>query len=136
MEVRAAPDFPTWAKRVSTGDFDMTMDVVFNWGDPVIGVHRTYLSSNIKPGVIWSNTQGYKNPRVDELLAQAAIEPDQAKRKAMYDEFQMIVGDELPIYWINTTPYHTAYNKKLGNVPVSIWGTMQSMDEVYWKEPR
>ncbi|MCB1451984.1 MAG: ABC transporter substrate-binding protein, partial [Nitratireductor sp.] len=136
IEVRAAPDFPTWAKRVSTGDFDMTMDVVFNWGDPVIGVHRTYLSSNIKPGVIWSNTQGYKNPRVDELLAQAAIEPDQAKRKAMYDEFQMIVGDELPIYWINTTPYHTAYNKKLGNVPVSIWGTMQSMDEVYWKEPR
>jgi hypothetical protein len=26
---------------------DMTMDVVFNWGDPVIGVHRTYLSNNI-----------------------------------------------------------------------------------------
>ncbi|MCB1455096.1 MAG: ABC transporter substrate-binding protein [Nitratireductor sp.] len=136
VEVRAAPDFPTWAKRVSTGDFDMTMDVVFNWGDPVIGVHRTYLSSNIKPGVIWSNTQGYKNEKVDDLLAKAAIEPDQARRKALYDEFQMIVGDELPIYWINTTPYHTAYNKKLGNVPVSIWGTMQSMDEVYWKEPR
>ncbi|MEZ5872024.1 MAG: ABC transporter substrate-binding protein [Nitratireductor sp.] len=136
VEVRAAPDFPTWAKRVSTGDFDMTMDVVFNWGDPVIGVHRTYLSSNIKPGVIWSNTQGYKNEKVDELLAKAAVEPDQAKRKALYDEFQMIVGDELPIYWINTTPYHTAHNKKLGNVPVSIWGTMQSMDEVYWKEPR
>lgn len=136
VEVRAAPDFPTWAKRVSTGDFDMTMDVVFNWGDPVIGVHRTYLSSNIKPGVIWSNTQGYSNPKVDELLAKAAVEIDPAKRKAFYDEFQMIVGEDLPIYWINTTPYHTASDKRLGNVPESIWGTMQSMDEVYWKEDR
>ena len=25
------------------------MHQVYNWGDPVIGVHRTYLSSNIKP---------------------------------------------------------------------------------------
>ncbi len=40
----------------------MTWDVVFNWGDPVIGVHRTYSSSNIKKGVIWSNTQSYANP--------------------------------------------------------------------------
>jgi peptide/nickel transport system substrate-binding protein len=136
VEVRAAPDFPTWAKRVSTGDFDMTMDVVFNWGDPVIGVHRTYLSTNIKPGVIWSNTQGYKNERVDELLNKAAVETDPAKRKALYDEFQMIVGDELPIYWINTLPYHTAADKRLGNLPTSIWGTMQSMDDLYWKEDR
>ena len=63
--VRAAPDFPTWAKRVSNHEFDMSWDVVFNWGDPVIGVHRTYLSTNVKKGVIWSNTQGYANPEVD-----------------------------------------------------------------------
>ena len=50
MTVRASPDFPSWAKRVSTHDFDLTWDVVFNWGDPVIGVHRTYLSTNIKKG--------------------------------------------------------------------------------------
>lgn len=133
IEVRAAPDFPTWAGRVSKGDFDMTMDIVFNWGDPVIGVHRTYLSSNIVPGVIWSNTQGYANPKVDDLLNAAAIEGDQAKRKALYDEFQMIVGEDVPIYWLNSLPYHTATNNRVGNVPVSIWGTMQSMDDVYIK---
>ncbi|MEO1611929.1 MAG: ABC transporter substrate-binding protein, partial [Pseudomonadota bacterium] len=38
VEVRAAPDFPTWAGRVSKNDFELTMDIVFNWGDPVIGV--------------------------------------------------------------------------------------------------
>ena len=48
LTVRASPDFPTWAKRVSGQEFDLTLDSVFNWGDPVIGVHRTWLSSNIK----------------------------------------------------------------------------------------
>ncbi len=129
--VRAAPDFPTWAGRVASHDFDMTMDVVFNWGDPVIGVNRTYLSNNIVKGVIWSNTQSYSNPEVDKLLNAAAVEMDPKKRKTLYDEFQMIVGEDLPIYWINSLPYHTAYDKKIGNPPTSIWGTMQSMDEVY-----
>jgi peptide/nickel transport system substrate-binding protein len=134
VEVRASPDFPTWAKRISNYDFDMTMDEVYNWGDPVIGVHRTYLSSNIRKGVIWSNTQQYSNPKVDELLGKAAVEMDEAKRKDLYDQFQMIVGDDLPIYWLNALPYHTVYDKRLGNVPESIWGSMQSMDDVYWNK--
>jgi peptide/nickel transport system substrate-binding protein len=134
VEVRDSPDFPTWAKRISNYDYDLTMDIVFNWGDPVIGVHRTYLSSNIKKGVIWSNTTQYSNAKVDDLLNEAATEMNVAKRKGLYDQFQMIVGDDLPIYWINALPYHTAYDKRLGNIPESIWGPMQSMDEVYWKE--
>ncbi|MFV0473253.1 MAG: ABC transporter substrate-binding protein [Pikeienuella sp.] len=134
--VRSSPDFPTWAKRISNYDFEMTMDVVFNWGDPVIGVHRTYLSSNIVPGVIWSNTQQYANPKVDEILNAAAKEIDAEKRKALYAEFQQIVAGDLPIYWINATPYYTAYDNRLGNPPLTIWGVMSPLDEVYWKEPR
>jgi peptide/nickel transport system substrate-binding protein len=131
LTVRAAPDFPTWAKRVSSHEFDLTMDVVFNWGDPVIGVHRTYLCSNIKKGVIWSNTQSYCNEKVDAILDQAGKESDTAKRKALYKEFQQIVVDEIPLTYINLLPYHTVYNKKVGNPPLTIWGTMAPMDEVY-----
>ncbi|MEM8859448.1 MAG: ABC transporter substrate-binding protein, partial [Chloroflexota bacterium] len=131
IEVRAAPDFPTWAGRVSTYDFDLTMDIVFNWGDPVIGVHRTYLSTNIVEGVIWSNTQQYANERVDELLNSAARETDQAARAELYTEFQQIVMDELPIYHINTLPNWTASQTWVKNVPVTIWGAMAPMDEVY-----
>jgi len=131
--LRAVPDFPSWAKRVSTHDFDMTMDIVFNWGDPVIGVHRTYLTSNIRKGVIWSNTQSYSNPKVDEILDKAGKETDFEKRKALYKEFQQIVADELPVAWFNLLPYHTAYSKTVGNPPLSIWGSMSSMDEVYLK---
>lgn len=134
VTVRAAPDFPTWAGRVGGHDFELSMDVVFNWGDPVIGVHRTYLSSNIRPGVIWSNTQQYANEKVDEILNAAAVEADPAKRKALYAEFQQMVAADLPIYWINALPYHTAYDKKLQNVPTGIWGTMHPMDQVSWSE--
>lgn len=134
LELRASPDFPTWAGLVASGDFQMTMDVVFNWGDPVIGVHRTYLSSNIRP-VIWSNTQGYINPRVDELLAMAGQETDPARRGELYGEFQQIVGADLPVYWINTLPYHHVYDNRI-HLPLSIWGLMQSMTDVYWTEDR
>ncbi len=134
VKIRQSPDFPTWARRISNWDFDMTMDNVWNWGDPVIGVHRTYLSSNIRKGVIFSNTENYRNPRVDEVLNQAAVEMDQAKRKALYAEFQKIVVDDAPIAYINVNPFYIAYDKRLRNVNTTIWGSMSPMNEVYWAQ--
>ena len=133
VEVRASADFPTWAQRMGDMDFDMSWDTVFNWGDPVIGVHRTYVSDNIGKGV-WSNTQGYSNPRVDELLALAAVETDPEARKALYAEFQAIIAAELPVYHTNTLPYHTVYSNKVGNPPLGIWGTSTPIDMTYLKE--
>ncbi|RUA00363.1 MAG: ABC transporter substrate-binding protein [Deltaproteobacteria bacterium] len=132
VKIHQSPDFPSWAKRVSNWEFDLTMDSAWNWGDPVIGVHRTYLSSNIRKGVIWSNTQNYVNPRVDELLARAAVETDIARRKAIYAEFQKIVVDDAPIAYINTLPFHVAYDKRLKNINTTIWGSMSPMHQVYW----
>lgn len=132
LEVRAAPDFPTWAQRISSFDFDLTMDTIFNWGDPVIGVDRTYLTSNIRKGIIWSNTQQYSNPKVDELLVAAARETSPDKRKAMYSEFQKIVVSDAPIYFINAVPYYNAFSKGLSNLPTTIWGMMSPLDELSW----
>ena len=133
VQVRASADFPTWAKKMGTMDFDMSWDTVFNWGDPVIGVHRTYDSTNIAKGV-WSNTQGYSNARVDELMAMAAVETDGDKRKSLYAEFQQIIADELPVYHTNTVPYHTVYNDKVGNPPLGIWGSSTPIDMTYLKK--
>ena len=132
VEVRASADFPSWAKRMATHDFDMSMDLVFNWGDPVIGVARTYLSTNIKP-IVWTNTQSYNNPKVDELLNTGGGMLDPVKRKAYYATFQKIVTDEVPINFINVVPYHTAASKKVGNVPTTIWGPLSPYDEVFLK---
>lgn len=132
VELRASADFPAWAARIAAHDFDMTMDAVFNWGDPVIGVHRTYLSSNIRP-IVWTNTQSYNNREVDKLLEQAGTMLDAGKRRAYYATFEKIVTDELPILFINKLPYHTATTKRVGNVPTTIWGPASPYDEVYFK---
>ncbi|MCW0206310.1 Oligopeptide-binding protein AppA [Achromobacter veterisilvae] len=130
VQVRASPDFPTWAKRIASHDFDMTTDIVFNWGDPVIGVHRTYLSSNIRD-IIWTNTQSYANPKVDALLEQAGTETDVDKRRALYGEFQRIVTEDLPIDFLTVIPYHTLASKKVHALPDGIWGVMSPMDDTY-----
>ena len=135
VQVRKSATFSDWAARIGAWDFDMTMDSVYNWGDPVIGVHRTYLSDNIRKGVVWSNTQNYRNPRVDELLAQAEREMDANQRKQLYAEFQQIVTEDVPIVYINVLPIYTVYNTALGNPPLSIWGVHSPLDEVYWKTP-
>ncbi len=134
VTVRASADFPSWAKRISNHEFDMTLDNVFNWGDPVIGVHRTYDSQNIKKGVIWSNTQQYANARVNELMKLAGATYDKDERKKYYAEFQQILADELPIYWLFANPYHTVSNKKIGNPPNTIWGGSAPLDRMYIKD--
>ena len=131
--LQATPDFAAFSKRIGSWDFDLFIDSVWNWGDPVIGVHRTYISSNIRHA-IWSNTQGYSNQTVDELLAKAGEEIDVEKRKALYNEFGKIVSDELPIYWIMRTAYATIYDKRLRDVVKSVWGVMSPMDAIYMED--
>ena len=134
VTVRTSAGFPAWAKTVSNWEFDMTVDVVFNWGDPVIGVHRTYLCENAKKGVIWSNTQQYCNPEVDQILEKAGQENDRNQRIAFYSKAQKLISKDVPIYFTDTVPYHTIYNhKKVGNPPSTIWGTCSPLDEVFLK---
>lgn len=130
VEVRAPADFAAWAKRMSDKDFDISMDAAFAWGDPVIGVHRTYLSSNIRPLVFTNNAQ-YVNAKVDEVLASAERESDPAKRKALYAEFQKTVTADVPLVWLTELPYHTIYNKKVRNAPTTIWGSASPMMDVW-----
>lgn len=46
-----------------------------------------------------SNTTGYTNARVDELIAQGYVITDQAARAEIYHEIQQIILDELP--WVS-----------------------------------
>ncbi len=136
VTIKASADIRAWIKTVSNHNFDMTVDSVFNWGDPVIGVHRTYQSTNIRKGVPWHNTQQYKNTDLDALMVKAGSELNIEKRKALYTEIQKIVVDDAPIAYLVTSPFHTIWNKdRVGNPPVdSIWGTQVPWDNVYIKQ--
>ena len=50
------------------------------------------------------NDGHYCNPEVDKLLNEARTVPDEAKRKAIYDQAQTIIQDELPGVYNCTNP--------------------------------
>lgn len=133
ITLRASPDFATWASRVSNWEHELSMNAIWNWPDPVIGVHRAYLCSNQKKGVIWSNTEGYCNKHLDDVMAAAARETDLAKRKALYRTFQEITTSDVPFAWTNEEPLFTIYDVKLAGLPLSVWGAMAPFDEMHWK---
>jgi len=132
-ELNTSADFPSWAGRVSAGDHQMTVNQVWNWGDPVIGVHRTYLSSN-RVGAIWTNNTGYENAEVDALFEKAGQALDRDERIALYNEAQAIIADEVPIHFLSTSPFWQALNPRVQNPPVGIWGTMSPMLDVWLAE--
>lgn len=131
--VRTFPDFASWNKAVSLqGDYDLSVESVFTWGDPIIGVHRTYLSSNIRPGVPFSNTTRYNNPKVDEILQQAGQEMDEQKRRKLYETFQAIIVEDMPIHYLHTMPYYTIQDKAVVRPPEGLWGSMAPFDQAAW----
>lgn len=134
VQLRSSPDMPTWLNRVSNWDYDATLDSVYCWADPVIGVHRTYLSSNIRKGIPWSNTHNYSNPKVDEILSIAGSETDVKKRGELYEQFQKIVVDEAPLVYITAIKRYRALDKRLVNAPAGVWGQLSPMDETYFEK--
>jgi len=135
IELRQSPGIGPWLKRVAGWNFDLTLDLPFNYPDPIIGVHRLYVSDNIKH-IPWTNTQGYVNPKVDEVLAKAAVEMDLAKRKELYVEFQKIINEDVPLIYIHDVVAFTFLHKDLMGWPMGIWGLMGPGDGIYWKDGR
>ncbi|USG62510.1 ABC transporter substrate-binding protein [Sneathiella marina] len=132
VELRQAPDFGTWVKRISSFDYQATMNGSFNYPDPVIGVHRHFDCDNIR-NVIWSNTQGYCDPAMDAMLDAAAVETDLDKRKATYAEIQRKAAEDLVFIYMPQDFTATVYSKKVGNPPASVFGPLAPWHEVYLK---
>ena len=130
IDLRAPADFAIWARRIGAWDYRLTLNTHWTYPDPAIGVHRIYLCGNVRK-IVWSNTQGYCNERVDALLREAGATLDVDRRKALYREFQRIVTAELPLYFINEEPYVTVSHMSVRNPPETVWGPMQPLDQVW-----
>jgi peptide/nickel transport system substrate-binding protein len=113
VETQSA-DLGGWLKAIYTDwNYDLTNNFTHNYSDPAIGVQRAFVSSNIKKGASFTNSMGYQNLRVDDLFAKSAIETDPAKRKAMMDEIQLILAEELPVIFLVEIAYSHLYNKRV-----------------------
>jgi peptide/nickel transport system substrate-binding protein len=121
-----------WAQRVANWDYQMTLTWLYQFGDPALGVTRSYVSSNIRK-ILFSNTEGYSNPQVDQLAEQAASTTDDAKRQALYSQMQKILVEDVPIAWLVELEFPTIFDKRLQNVVTTAIGVHESFDKVYFK---
>ena len=107
-------DLGGWLRAVYTDwSYQMTNNFTHNYSDPAIGVQRAFVSTNIRRGASFTNSMGYKNPRVDELFEKSSTEMNEAKRKEMLDEIQAILHDELPVIFLVEIAYSHLYNKRV-----------------------
>jgi peptide/nickel transport system substrate-binding protein len=60
-----------------------------------------------------------KNPKVDELLDKGRVETDPEKRRAIYNEVQKIVTDEIPLIYVCYLETVSVYNKRIKGVPAA-----------------
>ena len=124
-------DVAGWGDRIRNWDYEMTHQVLSQLGHPALGVSRLYVSSNIRKGVLFSNVNGYSNPRVDELFAQAAVAVSDADRQRMYSEIQRILVDDVPVAWLLELDFPTFINKQFKNVVTSGIGVRDTFADVY-----
>jgi len=128
-------DVPTWLKRIFTNyDFDLTSDFYYNLADPVLGVHRQYMTDQIRQGTVFVNSTRYSNPKVDQLLRAATVETDATKRAALYKEFQKIVVDDSPIIFLFDMQFVNMYNNRFVDIITSPLGVYGSFDRAYMKQ--
>ena len=111
-----ATDWPTQLRRSGNWEFDCDTNSYGEYGDPAIGTSRFYLSSNIRKGVPLTNLQGYINPEVDRLFAQAAVAVSHQEAQACYSRLQQILTRDVAMLWLYERNPLLFYNKRLKDV--------------------
>jgi peptide/nickel transport system substrate-binding protein len=111
-----ATDWPTQSRRSGNWEFDCDCNSYGEYGDPAIGTSRFFLSSNIRKGVPLTNLQGYSNPEVDRLFAQAAVAISPQKAQAHYSRLQQILTHDVAMLWLYERKPMLFHNKRLTDV--------------------
>ncbi len=124
-------DVAGWGNRFANWDYDMTTTFLSMLADPALGVSRTYLTSNIRKGVLFTNTSGYSNPEVDALFAKAAGSTDEGQRKQLYSQIQKIVAGEAPIAWLVEIQWPTIHSAKLRDAIINGFGPNDSFADAW-----
>jgi peptide/nickel transport system substrate-binding protein len=125
-------DVGAWLRRVYTNyDYDISEPFLFNLSDPVIGVQRQYVTSQIRKGVDFVNNTFYSNKEVDDLFAAGAQELDPAKRAEIYHKIQKILVTDSPVVWLTEVQYVTVFNRKLHDATIGPLGNYQAFERAW-----
>lgn len=128
-------DLATFLKTVYTDRaWDIVIESLSNTFDPSLGVQRAYWSKNFKIGLVFSNASHYSNPEVDRLLEAAATEPDEAKRRALWYQFQHIIHEDVVSVDLVAAGAQIVANKKVRNFAPGAQGINNSFGQI-WLSP-
>ncbi|MFH2129739.1 MAG: ABC transporter substrate-binding protein [bacterium] len=135
VELDPPPNEIEWVIQVSKWEHHMTLSRVFEWGDPLLTLHPLFSSKNVRHR-IGANTAGFYSDQADVLLEAASIESEPGVRAGLYQQFQEVIVEELPLFFMHETPFVTAVNRRLQNFATSGRGVIGPLDQVCWSEIR
>ncbi|MCC6629743.1 MAG: ABC transporter substrate-binding protein [Chloroflexi bacterium] len=111
LEVRGL-DFNAYTDQVGKKkDFDLSLGTYGGGSiDPDLAAKAQLISNGQQ------NVTGFKNEQVDAAFKAAAVEQDNAKRKAAYDQIQQMVSAELPVFYLYSLLKFSPISKKVSGV--------------------
>jgi peptide/nickel transport system substrate-binding protein len=128
-----ATDVAGWNRRLSDWEYDMAFTFLFQNADPALGVERNYVSSQIQKGSPWNNVEGYSNPEVDKLFAEAALATPASKRQELYDKVQAMVQEDVPVAWLLDLGFPTIYRCGFQDLVTTANGLNDSLRDTWIK---
>ncbi len=119
------------------------LDATFDWDCILLGLtggDEPHFSKNVwdSKGTVhmWYPEQPEPatpwEARIDALFNAGVQELDRAKRKAIYDEWQVIVSEEVPLIYTCLTEALYPVQNRFGNLyPTALGGAFHNVDEIY-----
>ncbi len=124
------------SKLTSTYEWDMILLGLTGGVEPHFGNNVWQSSGQLH---LWNPQQEFPatdwEKGLDDIFAQGVQELDENKRKALYDEFQLIISQQLPVIYTVLEANLFAVRNKFGNVqPSGYGGAFHNIEEIYLKE--
>jgi peptide/nickel transport system substrate-binding protein len=124
-------DTANWAKRRTTGNFEVIVDVTGDWGEDPSFVLVRYLSADKS----FNNPTGFVDPKIDEMFAAQKSEFDPVKRKQKVHELERYIVEQaftMPVFrTVRLMPIATKV-KNVDVVPAHIY--FGDLSEIWIKQ--
>jgi peptide/nickel transport system substrate-binding protein len=95
--------------------FDLAVGSPVYRNDPAISTTILY-QGGLPPGVPFSNQYGYNSPAMNDLIAKAAVAVDDAERSRLYNDFQKLAGEDVPLVHVAEFTFITVARDSVRNV--------------------
>ncbi|WP_295807406.1 ABC transporter substrate-binding protein [uncultured Nitratireductor sp.] len=124
-------DVAGWNQKLAEWDYDMAFTYLYQYGDPALGVARSYISTNIAKGSQWNNVEGYENTEVDALFDKAAVAVTAEERQTLYTEAQQKLVDDVPVAWLLELGFPTIYRCNVKDLVTTAIGVNDGFKDAY-----